>query len=254
MVPELKEIYQKVPTIVMAAPLLFTIPILAEGAQHIAEFQLGMFNPNDGISAGSETTIRMLFGIVKVLSVLFAVFWIPRFWFNGNSVKAALAIQAREMRFLAWSVIVMLAAVLFVFFLGPILINGIVEAGVNLPQILRPYIPLILLIGLSWPLENLSLWWMGGTIGDISMTKDRSRRLHKKHGKWKPVLALIISVAPAVAFHFFLNNQIVGASFPTQIGLLALDSCVVGLIAVLLGNGTWVIYNWVAEINQIKIS
>lgn len=246
MINAIKEIYQKTPVILKAAPFLCAVPVLAEGAQHIAEFQLGMFAEGDGISAGFEMRVRMVFGIVKVLSILFAFIWIPRFWYNGGSLMAALIFRGRELRFLVWSAVLMLAVVLFVFFLGPILTKAIINIGINLPQAIRPYFPLILLMIVLGATQNLSLWWMGGVLGDRSMTKARSRTCLKGQLNWMTGV-LILSVGPAMALHYFLNFRSMGAGFFTQIALLALDSVLVGFMAVLLGNSMWVTYKRLAK-------
>ena len=63
----------------IGAPLAFIVPFVGEAVQHLAEVQLGMFTTGDGLQAGQETSIRLVFGAVKVATLILSIILTVRF-------------------------------------------------------------------------------------------------------------------------------------------------------------------------------
>lgn len=72
-----------------ACPLLALVPILAEFAQHFVEMRIGMYDRPAGAAAAESHPLRMSFGLVKVLALTFAGYWVVRFLAGGRDAEAA---------------------------------------------------------------------------------------------------------------------------------------------------------------------
>lgn len=238
---DIARIFQKTPQVIFAAPIIFLIPVLGEGLQHVVEYYLGMFSPGDGVAPGTESNIRVIFGIVKVTTILYASMWVAKFWFREKYEKPPVLFAAREFGALgmlaAFAVLLMAAMV----FLGPLLVAFITDNNMGIPQDVLPFTPLIALLPFLLWSQNLSLWWIGHFLGDKSMTQDRSRKLIKGRLNWMTMVFVIPVSIPMIA-HYKLNYLSMGASLQEKILFLALDSLLVGILAVIIGNAMWVTY------------
>lgn len=238
---EIARIFQKTPQVILAAPIIFLIPVLGEGLQHAVEYYLGMFSSGDGVAPGEESNIRMIFGVVKVTSILYAAMWVSKFWFRANSGKQPILFAAREFSALvmlaAFAVLLMAAMV----FLGPLLVDFITDNNISVPQNVLPFTPLIVLLPFLLWAQNLNLLWIGYFLGDKSMTRERSRILMKGRTNWM-TMVFVIPVSIPMVVHYKLNYLSMGASLQEQVLFLTLDSILVGVLAIIIGNAVWVTY------------
>ena len=60
------------------SPYAIVFVIAAEGAQHIAEWHLGMFESKAAFQMSASETLRLVFGIIKVVSVLVAFYFVSK--------------------------------------------------------------------------------------------------------------------------------------------------------------------------------
>ena len=60
------------------SPLIIACVVATEGAQHIVEWHLGMYQSRDLFSTHQSDTLRLSFGIVKAISVVAACYFIPK--------------------------------------------------------------------------------------------------------------------------------------------------------------------------------
>ena len=113
MLKSLRELYVSLWIVVVGAPIAFLLPVIGEGIQHIAEFQLGMFDVGDGLSVGAETTTRLSFGAIKVASVFAAILLSVQFLDKqeGSSRRPLSTWFAIVTRYDAFSFVLLIAAV-----------------------------------------------------------------------------------------------------------------------------------------------
>lgn len=78
------------------APWLLLPAVLTEGAQHIAEIQLGMFASRDAFVALAQDPSRMVFGYTKVAGLVISFLLVARYVATG-SVRRALLPSGRAL-------------------------------------------------------------------------------------------------------------------------------------------------------------
>ena len=54
--------------------------------------------------------------------------------------------------------------------------------------------------------------------------------------------ALLLAIGPTLVLHYYLNLVVIDKAFLFQAAALALDSLLVGAMAVLIGTASWVSY------------
>ena len=214
-----------------AAAGLWMGAALLELLQHAAEWQLGMFTRGDGIEAGSESRIRMYFGVAKVAGVLVCTYLVPRYLYQDRDWQRVLRPDKDLMR----GTIVVIGTLALT--LGLIELSAAAAVHINVEQ------PWGLLIGvaLTIPLVAVLPWGIGLIAGDHSMTLRKSVSAMRRRWIWANLL-ILVCLLPTVIPHYVLNFIAYGAS-PAVVGtLLLLDSVLVGFIALLMGSSVWIIY------------
>jgi len=74
----IKQTFVMIPMAMKLASVWVLIVFLGEGLQHVAEYKMGMFNSPEDFKAQQSSTNRLGFGIVKVISLLLAGYFIPK--------------------------------------------------------------------------------------------------------------------------------------------------------------------------------
>jgi len=86
---DIASIYRHAWAFARLCPLLFLIPVLVEFAQHIVEWQAGMYDGVAGAKAAADDPLRMQFGFAKTLALLLPGYWFARFiLFSGDAARA----------------------------------------------------------------------------------------------------------------------------------------------------------------------
>ena len=75
---DIKAAYRDSWKVALTFPLLFALPAAAEFAQHIVEYEIGMFASMAGMKAAADNGWRMGFGMVKILSLFLLGYWVSR--------------------------------------------------------------------------------------------------------------------------------------------------------------------------------
>lgn len=75
---DIQAIYRHAWAFARLCPLLFLVPVLAELAQHVVEWQAGMYDGIAGAKAAEADTLRMQFGFAKTLALLLPGYWFMR--------------------------------------------------------------------------------------------------------------------------------------------------------------------------------
>ena len=132
---------------------------LLELLQHAAEWQLGMFTRGDGIEAGSESRIRMYFGVAKFAGVLVCTYLVPRYLYQDRDWQRVLRPDKDLMR----GTIVVIGTLALT--LGLIELSAAAAVHINVEQ------PWGLLIGVALTIPLVAVLPLGHWI-------DRRRSFH----------------------------------------------------------------------------
>ena len=222
-----------------AAFPLFCIPVFFEGMQHLAEVRLGMFSDNrDEIFDTQAQKIRLIFGAMKVLSLMAVSFLVPRYFLHGRDIKKTVRFSSSAIRAIVLGATLMAFAIIWVFLIGPKIVESVLPSATPKQTVL---IPLLFIFLLGLPLQNKMSHWMGNLFDDKPLQSDEAKSVNKAM-KGGLSLVFLMSVLPLMAVHYGLNIIAMGQSNAGLIMLLSFDSLVVGLLGVLLGASTYVIW------------
>jgi hypothetical protein len=231
------EVYSRILKLAFAAPLIFLIPVLTELMQHAAEYSFGMFSADYTLQPGVAQSTRTAFGLIKVLSIFFMIWFTVRWSFLDGDTRQALKITKSNLKLIAIVILANIGISVFTegfrALISFIPIDGLGSLGkvfLLLPDILS-LIPSMLLL----------LWCIAAIAGDQDMTARKSIKLVRGRIIWV-VWMFIISYGPLFAAHYAINTLIVGLPEPVIIVSLILDSILVGALATVMGNCLWIIY------------
>ena len=77
-------IYRRILPFLLALPLLAAVPFAAELLQHVVEIALGLYKSGALTPAARE--VRLVFGILKIISIVVIIIVALRFWhFDGDT-------------------------------------------------------------------------------------------------------------------------------------------------------------------------
>lgn len=233
------EIYSRILELARRAPIIFLLPVFAELVQHLAEFNLGMFTARDGIEAGFETTVRLAFGAVKVMTIFIVILLAPRLWFYDFDLRRTLRPNWRNIRF--FTIVVFANIFLSLFTEG---LRNTINLFINtasMPAALELAVKLSPDFFVTIASLFILLWFVAGLIGDFEMTIGRSIRLMSSRILWA-IYIFVLSIGPLYALHYALNFGAKGKSISAVAGMLAVDSIVVGVLGAALGAYLYVVY------------
>lgn len=84
---DIKRLYADSRAFALALPILFSIPVLIEFAQHVVEIDLGLYR--HGMAAAAIDQRRMTFGFAKTLALLLPGYWFVRYMaWDRDAAKA----------------------------------------------------------------------------------------------------------------------------------------------------------------------
>lgn len=224
----------------VSALTITSIPVLFEALQHLIEWKFGMFDSSDGIQAGTEESMRLISGALKVSSLLFVLVVAARYYLHDCNIRQALSFSSRARGAAIWSITLMVVLLILVFYAGPLLVKWIIELGAEVPEKLQAMVPLLVLLALSWPIQGRMLQLFATLLDDADTQLNIQDFVKIWSRQMMPVL--LLAIGPAMFMHIKLNVAAIDRPVGLQIGLLVVDSLLVGIMGVLLGTATWVSY------------
>ena len=238
-IAQIIESYRLTFIFILAAFPLLCVPIFFEGLQHIAEFKLGMFAVTEPEDFSDEAqNKRILFGIFKVLSLVATIIFLPRYFIHGRDLKRTLQFSPKARRVLSIGFMIMVFVVLWMFILGPWIIEILLD-NASIKQ--KTILPLLVVLLMGFPLQNRMNAWIATVFDDSPIAKEENRSLNKAMmGGLSPVI--IITILPLFILHYVLNMASMGQTLPKLWMLLTLDSILVGVLAALMGAVFYVVY------------
>ena len=226
---DIATVYRSAWAFAFACPLLFLVPVLVELAQHIVEWQAGMYDGIAGAKAAEADPLRLQFGFAKTLALLLPGYWFTRYILFGFDARRAARIE--------WPAIGL--------WLIPFALNGVQQGWALFGPSLTG------LIGLSgttaqWTGYALILlgtvagiyftaWIAAWPLGNAAIGPIRSIRI-MTGSFWRTVLLLLAGVLPLMIVHYALSFGAIFAPAILDWPLLILDALVVGLLALTMAG------------------
>ena len=224
---------------IAAAIPLALVPVLGEALQHFVEFHLGMFALEKGDSfSDQKQAIRIGFGLIKVISLMFIILILPRFFLKNRSRGDALSLTKKNTSAIFKGIIAMTVMMVWIFLIGPIIVSFFMPSlstlKMTLLLLLSPF-----LVGFIFTKSVNN--WMAGLWGLPSPTAAQ----HKEINKAIYGIGFIVQAAaifPAMALHYWLGFNAMGAAGFTLATILIIDSVVVGILACLMASCIFVLF------------
>lgn len=234
------EIYRRGFGLVVALPWLLAMPAAAEFAQHGAEILLGMYGPG-GMPSGGET-VRLKFGIVKIVSIFVVLLVALRWWrFDGDMHRAIRPTWAMA-RGLAIVLTVQLGGEALTLLTGTELAAMVGAFGprARFATLITPLLVWLFAAGLLFP------WYVGLLTEDRTMGLRRSVRATRSQ---LPAVfgCLLGGVLPLMIAHYAIGYGSMGRAVPLVWSLMAIDAAIVALLAAMLAASYFTIYRRAAE-------
>lgn len=223
--------------LVLVLPL-FLVPVFAEGLQHYAEYKLGMFALKEGDTFGDKKqAIRVGFGVIKLISILFVFLVLPRFFLNDQNRHKALSFSADNIVSIYKSLFVTVIFIIWIFFIGPrvlsFLIPSLSPTKVMLLSLLTPVFFGLFLIKST---NN----WIARLWGLALPTAAEHKAIFRAiYGSG--VIVQIAVILPAMGLHYWLGYQAMGQSVVRLTSILLVDAVVVGILANLIASVSYVL-------------
>lgn len=220
---DIKLLFARSRTFALALPVLFSIPVLIEFAQHVVEIDLGLYR--HGLSAAAAVDQRRLaLGFAKVLAMLLPGYWFVRYMaFSGNADKAKRierpAITLFGIQFGLQAVAQWLA-----------LFGPPVGLLLGLPPRLSSYVSLAIGIGSAVIGIYLLAWLVAWPLGNGRIGPIRSIAL-MAGSFWRSVTYLVAGTVPLMAVHYALAFASLGQPEWLVWPLMIVDALVVGFLA-----------------------
>ncbi len=224
---DIKRLYGDSLAFALALPILFSIPVLIEFAQHVVEIDTGMYRL--GVEAAWGDQRRLTLGFAKVLAMILPGYWFVRYMAFGRDADRAKRIERP-------------AATLF----------GIIFALQALAQwygLFGP--PIAVLLGLEGRLAQyatlaagilasvigvyLTAWFVAWPLGNARIGPLRSIAI-MAGSFWRSVAYLVAGSAPLMAIHYALGYGALGRPEWLVWLMMTIDALVVGFLA-LTGAG-----------------
>ena len=231
---EIKRAYRDAAGIVVAAPLLFALPVAAEFIQHVIEIRIGMFESVEAMQRVGDHPARMGFGQVKILSLILLVYWASRSLAARDGAPLRVVGDGRS-------------ALLFVLPVAWSFATALVQQFGG--AVVGPYMPsdraLILLgfvyFALLFVLDTYLIpWKVGAAVGNRRLTFLASFRILRGNFWWS--LGFFVSLfLPLMIAHYALNMLAVGRSETLLWAILAVDSLEVGWLGLVLAVSYYII-------------
>ena len=220
--------------LVLALPLLLSLPFAAELLQHFAEIRLGMFT---GPIDARAQAVRLAFGAVKVLSLFVTVLVALRWWAFDGDIGRTLRPNWRLAKGLSLVALVQIGGDLLGLGIGAAILAAIGDPsrGARIAALVVPLLGWLFVAGLVYP------WYVALLTEDREMTLRRSiavmrLRLFRTFG------LLVAGYLPLMIVHYALGFGAMRQEGALLWAMLIVDAGVVALLISMLAATYYEIY------------
>lgn len=226
----LRETYRNAWRFATGVPIVAAAVVVAEAAQHVAEWMTGMYVSFDNAKAAENSLSRTIFGLAKVGLLMILGYWVPRFIFGGGSRNLTLAADPVAVRKFAL-VLAYGIAVGVLTHSVPKILSAIGLTGGAAGAVFGVYVLLTILLGVA-----LNPWTVGAAVADPHASPPNALRMSRGSVLWGLLFTLLL-ILPPMAVHYALGLGAIGKPAPVAVAMLSLDSLFVGFLGILLACG-----------------
>lgn len=210
----------------LACPLLFAVPVLAEFVQHVIEMRIGMYDSLAAAQAVEMNGARLGWGLVKALSITLATFWVARFLILRGGAAEARRADPVAVRLFSWVVLWSLGLTVAMLWGG-----GWMHAiGLGAYAMAAGITAFALTFALG---ILLAPWKVGAALGNEELGFLRSIGL-VGWGAWWGMIFSLLTLLPMMIVHYGLSFLAMGSPEGAAWAILALDALVVGYLAAVI--------------------
>lgn len=241
----IREGYAQSARLARSLPLLIAFPMMAELTQHIVEYRIGMFTNVAAMRAVAGNADRMGFGQLKVLSLIFLLYWVSRGLAFGRGGAHRVLGDGRSAWLFLWVTV-------YIFGVGLVQQFG--------GAFLAPYVgrKALVAIGFGFFAASvvvdlyLTVWKVGAALGNRALTPRASFGI--MHGNfWWSLGYFVIMFAPGLVIHYALNGLAVGRPSTLLWVILVFDALLVGYFGILIAVGNYIIARRAAERKGVSL-
>ena len=231
-------IYRRILPFLLALPLLAAVPFAAELLQHVVEIMLGLYKSGALTPAARE--VRLVFGILKIISIVVIIIVALRFWhFDGDARRALrpdLTTAAGFCVFAALEIVDSAVEDGIASLVARVVNLDAAPLSVRLAVHLVPTFLWTFLSGLWLP------WNIALLVDDRRMTLRRS--LVSGWGQLSMYLGLICAgVIPLMTLHYIMGYAAVGKAGLIVWLLGTVDAAVVVVLTIAIASSFYAVYD-----------
>ncbi|MCD2315177.1 hypothetical protein LQ954_03315 [Sphingomonas sp. IC-11] len=220
---DVKQLYADGAAFALALPILFSIPVVIEFAQHVVEIDLGFYQHGLTASAAFDQR-RLTLGFAKVLALLLPGYWFVRFIAWNRDARRAKRIERPAATLFGVQFGIQAAWQWLALFGPPI---GVV---LGLAPRLSSYAELITTVGVSVVAVYLAAWLVAWPLGNAQIGPLRSIAI-MAGSFWRTVAYMVAGALPLMALHYVLGYGAIGRPEWLVWIMMAADALVVGFLA-----------------------
>ena len=219
---DIKRLYADSLAFALALPILFSIPVLIEFAQHVVEIDTGMYRL--GVEAAWGDQRRLTMGFAKVLAMILPGYWFVRYIAWNRDADRAKRIE-RPAATLFGIIFALQALAQWYGLFGPP-----IAVLLGLEGRLAQYATLTAGILVSVIGVYLTAWFVAWPLGNARIGPLRSIAI-MAGSFWRSVAYLIAGSAPLMAIHYALGYGALGRPEWLVWLMMTIDALVVGVLA-----------------------
>ena len=232
---DIRAIYTDTLSFVRAVPLLFFVPVLAEGNQHVAEWQLGFYTSMTAARALSTDPALAGWGILKIVGLILPTWWMVRYTLSGRNAAYARQVERPAIVWRGSLALVTIALTSLTLLNETLHIGaalGLSKASAKLFGYGVDGLVMIFSVLLLPTIQGLA-------IGRWVAPARSVRAMVHILPAW--FVLLIASVGPLMVVHYVLSLGAIGRSAPLAVMMLVLDAFIVGFLALTMAAGNAIV-------------
>lgn len=228
---DIRRLYADAGAFALALPVLFSIPVVIEFAQHVVEIRLGLYRTGLGGAAAADQR-RLVLGFAKTLALLLPAYWFVRYMASHRNAAYAKRIEHPATTLFAVQFLLRALAQWLALFGPPM---GIL---LGLDGRATGYASLIVAIGCSVIGIYFTAWFVAWPLGTVSIGPLRSITVIAG-SFWRTVGYVLAGAVPLMLVHYALGYGAIGRSDVIVWLMMTADALVVGFLALTMAGSSY---------------
>ena len=219
------------------APFAIIIPAGLELLQHLVEILLGMFQSIDNFKAAQFHHIRLLFGFVKIIGIVFfSLIVVPRVALHGKFQSNDIESDKKAVTyfFKLISILILICALC----MGIFLVLDWLKITAELSTEIKLLISILPIAALAFLTEKNALYFYS-----VILSYEKSDEVNRSIKDYRffsmhSIFLILPAYIVLLYIHLLMNKIAIGLPALPQSIILTLDCTVIGLIALYIGSST----------------